>query len=463
MIASKYCWRHSASALLVTACVSWSHGQLTRKQCSHGLEVTLRAEYVGPYISGVASGVNLQYRFSKAASGSEAWIEIWDGPNRLFQQVVPLRSPGQIVWKHLREVPESPSSLQLAIVDPGLPASGGDSQTARQSAVVSTVLAGTAPNEDAPFPSLVGGAARLVEGGDWADLVLEGMLLGPATRILLQEKDVTGSWIPQEFLKTELVDLQHVRVQLPSRYLARPTLLGLSAYRDDLEANDAIAPAHTVYVVSKDSPVLESIDPAEVSADDALKGPPTVRLHGSGFTRASKGLLSLENAGDLDYAALSTDFRTPNELQITLSQDKFIVDHKWSSSEPIRLWIANDDQFHVSNAQDLQIISTPALPSYPSTVAPSITSISPYPVSLMHTGSPAFTVLQLQGANFRPVDEVVIVDEHGNSKKLKTRYDSPNEVHAWLPRDLWRQHRLRFKLILRTAAKQCVAEMTEED
>jgi hypothetical protein len=96
---------------------------------------------------------------------------------------------------------------------------------------VSIVLAGTAPDEDPPFPSLVSKSSRLVEGDAWAELLLEGRLLGSQTEILLTEQDGGGLGLAREYLPVELVDLQHVRIQIPPGYLSGGRMHCLSSTR----------------------------------------------------------------------------------------------------------------------------------------------------------------------------------------------------------------------------------------
>jgi hypothetical protein len=58
---------------------------------------------------------------------------------------------------------------------------------------------------------------------------------------------------------------------------------------------------------------------------------------------------------------------------------------------------------------------------------------------------------------------VLAVIDDKNEVKLKTLYVSPHELRAWLPSDLWSEHRLRYKFVVRTSAGQCIAEVLEDD
>lgn len=441
-----------------------SPAQEKKESCSNGLQISLAANYVGPWVSGSASGVEFQYGLSSPQAASAARIEIWDGRNLLSKQSVKAQGQGKIIWRGLQEVPGTPSSLLIEIFDPELPISCDN--CSKKGDIASIVLVGTAPDEDPPFPSLESKSSRLVEGDGWADLLLEGRLLSSRTEILLTEQDREGLWLAREYLPVELVDLQHVRVQIPPGYLSRPTILGLNVERAGSEkemGSDAGMSAQTFYVTNKDSPVLDSVEPSEVSADEAEKGAVTVHLHGSGFKSGSKVTLSLENASDLNQGGLQPEFISANELRIDLPTKYFVYDGKWSAVRPVRLWVANDDILHISEPQEIRVLPSPHLPPYPSqTSLPVITQISPYPVPLMEPGGPLSIPLTVQGTNFRRGQLVAAAVDRDDKVKLKTLYISPQELQAWLPSETWSEHRLRFRLVVNTAAGLCEAEILED-
>lgn len=445
-----------------------SPAQEARESCSSGLKIALSAEYVEPWVSGNPSRVKFRYGLSSPESGSAAWIEVWDGRNRLFKQSVKVQAQGKLIWTGLLEVPDTPSNLQVAIFDPELPLHCIDNcSKGAKGGTVSIILAGTAPDEDAPFPSLAWKSSRLVEGDTWVELVLEGRLLGSQTQVLLEEQDSGGLWLAREYLPVELVDLQHVRVQIPPGYLSRPTVLGLSAERADAEeaiGSDVGPPPQTLYVMNKDSPVLASVEPSEVSADEAEKGTVTVRLRGSGFKSSSRVTLSLENANDLDQGGLKAEFVSANELRIELPAQYFLIDDKWSVTSPVRLWVANDDVLHVSEPQEIRVSPSAHFPPYPSPAPVAlVTEISPYPVPLMKPGGPLLIPLTVKGTNFRSGESVVAVNDRNEEVKLKTLYVSPQELRAWVPSKVWSEHRLRYRLVVRTAAGLCIADVVEDN
>ena len=440
--------------------------QETTKSCSGGFKIALRATYAGPWITGKASRVSLEYGMSSPISASAAWIEIWDGPDRLFQQSVKVQSHGELVWGGLRDVPDTPPNLQLAILVPefDVPCTE-DCRTTSSNRKVSTVLAGTAPDEDPPTPSLTPEIVRLVEGDQWSELVVEGMLFGSPTKILLQEQTADERWVAREYLPADLVDLHHVRVQIPQAYLRRPAVLGLAAAQPDYEeapGSEVRPPQQTLYVVSKDSPILSSVEPSEVDSDEVEEGGGlTVRLRGSGFTPGSRVAMSLENARGLAHGGLKPVFISNDELRVHLPAERLVIDHKWSASRPIRLWVGNDDVFHISEAQEVRVSESVHFPHHPSgDPVASITHISPYPVPLIDSG--ASVLLTVRGENFAP-GESVLADNSDKEVKLKTVYVSPQELRAWLPRSVWRERRLRFRLVAQTAAGRCTADVWEDD
>ena len=122
--------------------------------------------------------------------------------------------------------------------------------------------------------------------------------------------------------------------------------------------------------------------------------------------------------------------------------------------------MANDDILHISEPQEIRVLPSPQLPPYPSqTSLPVITQISPYPVPLIEPGGPLSIPLTVQGTNFRRGELVAAAVDRGDKVKLKTSYVSLQELQAWLPSETWSEHRLRFRLVVNTAAGLCEAEI----
>jgi hypothetical protein len=95
--------------------------------------------------------------------------------------------------------------------------------------------------------------------------------------------------------------------------------------------------------------------------------------------------------------------------------------------------------------------------------APSITSVSPYPVPLMESDDPAYTELKIYGERFREGQHVILNNGDVLGIELKTDYVSPQEVHAQLPRELWQHHGLSEKLVVKTPAGLCSVQVWEPE
>jgi hypothetical protein len=204
-----------------------------------------------------------------------------------------------------------------------------------------------------------------------------------------------------------------------------------------------------------------TIEPSEVSAANSKDGV-TFRILGSGFTAESQVLTSFQvHFGD-DRNALRPFSIAPHELQVTIPS-YLLLDAASTLDSHVQLWVRNGDDQHVSDPQSLHLLRTAEFP-LPRAQQPSIISTSPYPVPLMDDRSPAFTLLKIYGENFRKGDKVVA--QNGDSpgdRKLRTEFISPQELNAWLPSELWRHHRLSFRLTALTSNGMCTAELWEEE
>jgi hypothetical protein len=386
----------------------------------------------------------------------------------LFRQQVPIKPQGEIDWMHLREVPETPSNLSFVIFDPELPLFGdGDGPTRGGINYFSRYWGGFSQEEPAPFSLGTGASYRLPEGSERGDLQLVGLFGGTPTEILLEQEDSHGHWIAREYLRGEVLDKEHAEVRIPERYLNAAGTLGLSNKFDGPEPDlgaDVNAPQQTIYVSSKDSPTLSEITPSKISTAEAEDGPfhIPIHLHGSGFTPDSVVEEAL-----YDRALLSgrTRFISPTELEYDLYQDEIVFDHKQSAVNAIRMWVVNGDWLHVSEPKELQIESSSMFP--PLAPPPSrILSIQPDPVPMADPAGPAFLAVDILGENFRRKESVIaIVGKDGEDRniKLKTQFISAQELRSWLPRDVWSEHRARYRFEVQTPKGVCAVDLTEED
>ena len=153
---------------------------------------------------------------------------------------------------------------------------------------------GNTTGESLGNAQLQGAPIRLEEGGDSTDVIATGADLPPDMKVVLVEREETEEkthWIFREYLNTEAVDLRHVKVRIPSAYLLKPTVLGLvgedASFEMTADALSKLSPEQEVYVASKDSAVISSVEPSSVRADAAKRGEVEVTLRGSGFTKDS--------------------------------------------------------------------------------------------------------------------------------------------------------------------------------
>jgi hypothetical protein len=128
----------------------------------------------------------------------------------------------------------------------------------------------------------------------------------------------------------------------------------------------------------------------------------------------------------------------------------------------ILIWVRNGDNQHVSHAQILVLLPTTKFPVTMATL-PSISSTSLYPIPLMDYRSPALTPLKLYGENFKEGDVVLLDNGFLHDIKLKSRFVSPQEIDTWLPRELWRHHRMSYRLVAMTPNGTCATELRDSE
>ena len=466
-------WRFAldiVATLLVVLTSSCAYAQSESKSCALGLRIAIDYDYIHPSY-GAASGVKVKYWINRSPSALTAWVEAWDGGIRLFRQGVPIKPHGEVDWMQLREVPETPSSLSFAILDPELPLFGDDKDPTKEGIdYLSRFWGGFSQDEPGPFSLGTGVSYRLPEGSERGDLQLVGLFAGTPTEILLEQQDNQGHWIAREYLRAEVLDKDHIEVRIPERYLNTAGALGLSNKFDGLEwelGTEVDPPQQKIYVSSKDSPKLSEITPSKISAAEADEGPfhIPIHLHGSGFTPDSVVVQSLYDH-DLKNSG-QTRFISASELEYDMYEDEVVIEHKWSASRPIRLWVVTGDWLHVSEPQDIQIESSPMFPPDPAKATHSrIVSIQPDPIPMSDPVGPVFLIVDIRGEDFRPNESVVaVVGKDGKDRtiRLKTRFISPQELRAWLPREAWSEHRLRYRFEVKTPTCVCAIDALEAE
>lgn len=437
--------RNASLGLLTFLLAAWqASSQTAKRDCPGAGTVVLKVAVDNSY-----SSAAVVYQLSDPRNFSTAQIEVWDRPTLLFRTQVPVRATGQIVWTPKEEPADTPLALWIRVDDPKLKSDGSDFR-----AMVGT----TGPDEGGAVPELFSQSVVLEEGTESPTVTLAGKNLGEHnTHIRVLEEESPRVWIVREYLPAVLADLEHISVQIPSLYLLKPTVLMLEAVRPGDESGYQVGTQAgggfsyaKVHVMSKDRPILSSIEPSRVFAGNQTGA--AVRILGNGFTNESQVLVS-EGGGIEGSYPLKPVFISPHELQIR--------DDQVGRSTPdadFQLWVQNGDGRHVSDPKTLTLLPTSDFP-LAGAKRPSITSVSPYPVPLVDQRSTTGILLKIYGENFRNGD--VVIAENGESHsngKLRTEFLSSQQLNAWLPREMWRSHRLSFKLVTQTSAGTCASE-----
>jgi hypothetical protein len=417
-------------------------------------------------------GMNLMYHLPDIRGVSAAWIEVWDRPKRLYRAVVSVKTYGQILWDPDDPYPTTPEMLSLAIYDAELPEFCIDSPCSGPSfgSTVSPVVVGNTTSESTGKAELEGPPIRLEEGGDVTDVIATGRDLPPDMKVILIEKDETTEdyrWIFHDYLNTETIDLRHIKVTVPSAYLLKPGLYGLvgqdASFEMDAIALSKLTPEQELYVASKDSPVISSVEPSSVRADAAKKDDVEVTLRGRGFTKESRAVFGTASTVEMGLGGGDADFVSPQELQAKIPSYLLTVG-PFASNEPIRVWVTDDNTLKVSEPLEIQVSPAPSQKVAPKAAA--INSVIPFPIPLMDAHSPKYEIVGIEGENFRPDDRVVAVldpDSPGGYSPLKTEFVSETKLRAWLPREFWRKHQLSYRLLLRTATGVCATEVFDDE
>ena len=241
--------------------------------------------------------VQLRYRIVPSTSGvTAARIEIWDRPDLLVKIPVKVTKAGEVMWPDTSS--PTPSQLDFTLIDPDAPHSCDLNCNSAEGGGPSVTVAGEVP------PSFTSDPARVRAGEETFSLDLDGRFFTPSTKVLLAEptpkKDVWKAW---EFLPTEYIEANKIRVTVPWTYLASPRKLVLWPFNlDEVEAaqgnglplngTEQKTPVgggaqEILYVANSASPTLRSLEPGQLSADAADRTEAKVVLHGGGFTPSS--------------------------------------------------------------------------------------------------------------------------------------------------------------------------------
>lgn len=459
--------RASYAIIFATIMAGATHAQEATKVCSDGPTIKIASQWDRLGLIMAASDVAaqpLRYSISNPQGVKAAWVEVWDRPKRLSRRSVPVVSEGEAVCAGCMDAGETPRELKISIFDakepsicidycsPGTPMSGW---------YVSETMAGKQPDEDydesqepsylMDSPSLTGKPIRVLEGTNSTNLVLPGKDLINSSRVYLVagERKTPGSASPT-YLYSRTIDLRHVEVTLPSDMLDQPGVLLVDVKDSWEKTTEPSQHPQKIIVASKDSPVIQSIEPETLRCCVSRVSEATVVLRGSGFRKDSEVRL-----GDDEVTHGGTTFVSPNELLVTFPAYELQDNSELHSrATPLTFTVINGP-LQVSAPAKLHVLPSAKFRLQPLTAQ--IRSIAPYPVPMMDFQSPQFLTLEIGGDNFRPDDVVAILDET-DWIRLKTQYVSPHHLRAWLPREAWRKHRMSFRLIAQTSAGLCVAE-----
>jgi hypothetical protein len=417
------------------------------------------------------NGMRLIYHVPNVDGISAAWLEVWDRPKRLFRTAVPVKTDGQIIWDPDDPYPTTPEMLSLAIYDAELPEFCIDNPCSGPSfgSYVSPVVVGNTTSESSGKAELEGPPIRLVEGGDVTDVIARGRDLPPDMKVILVEKDDTTEdyrWIFRDYLNTETIDLRHIKVTVPSAYLLKPGLYGLvgqdASFEMDADGLSKLTPEQELYVVSKDSPVISSVEPSSVRSDAGEKDDIPVTLRGTGFTKESRAVFGTASSVERGLGGGDADFVSSREIRAKIPSYLTILG-PYANNEPIRVWVTDDNTLKISEPREIAVVPAPSQKAAP--MAAAINSVTPFLIPLMDAHSPKYQIVEIEGENFRSDDRVVAVldpDSPGEYSPLKTEFITETKLRAWLPREFWRKHQLSYRLLLKTAAGVCATEVFDE-
>jgi hypothetical protein len=457
-------FRRSARLILILAMTCPLFGQSVGNSCA---KLNPRLDF-----EDTTDGMRLIYHVPNVDGISAAWLEVWDRPKRLFRTAVPVRTDGQIIWDPDDPYPTTPEMLSLAIFDAELPEFCIDNPCSGPSfgTNVSPVVVGNTTSESSGNAKLEGPPIRLEEGGDVTDVIATGRDLPPDMKVILVEKNDTTEdyrWIFRDYLNTEAIDLRHIKVTVPSAYLLKPGVYGLvgqdASFEMDASALSKLTPEQELYVASKNSPVISSVEPSSVRADAAKRDDVEVTLRGRGFTKESLAVFGTASTVEMGLGGGDADFVSSQELKAKIPYYLLTVG-PFASNELIRVWVTDDNTLKVSEPVEIQV--SPASSQKVAPKAAAINAVTPFPVPLMDAHSPRYEVVEIEGENFRPDDRVVAVldpDSPGEYSPLKTEFISETKLRAWLPREFWRKHQLSYRLLLKTAAGVCATEVFDEE
>ena len=457
--------RASYVIIFVALAIATLRAQEATEVCSDGRTIKIASQWdqlTTNMPESDAAAQPLRYFISSTQGVKGAWMEGWDRPKQLSRQAVSVQREGEASCAGCQDAEQTPQELYISIFDPEVVSiciDYCDPGALANGEYVSQLLAGKQPVEDSDesvepayllnWPELTGSPVRIVEGTESTSVVLSGEDLISSSRVYLviAEDASPKSKASRNYLYSRTIDLRHVEVIMPSDLSDKPGVFTAYA-KDSWEGNqaDASGTGQKIIVVSKDSPVIDSVEPQALSCcgSDA-----SVVLRGSGFSQHSEVKFA-----DDTYREHEVKLVSSNELHVVIPAEELEdPSGQYARATPVMLSVSNDP-LHFSAPVAVRVAPSAKFKRQPLTAV--INAITPYPVPMMDYHSPRFLILEINGDNFRPNDFVVY--GNGDRTRLKTQYVSAHHFRAWLPRELWRKHLLSFRLVVETPTGFCAAE-----
>jgi hypothetical protein len=411
----------------------------------------------------------LDYRIEPTTDGvTAAWIEVWDRPKLLSRISVPIRGHGQVQWRD--GVERTPERLYVALRDPDAPMgcvdncnySAAEWAALRRDTSRADLMVGKSPEGEWEPPKLDSAFFRVLVGNGDRSFILRGRYFTTDTQVRLVEEDPgTGIWHWGDRCQSEFIHPWEIRVTVSGRSLTFGHRLAfrLEDNVDEASAGDVdlSQPIATLTVACSDSPVLDSVEPAKLSADAADKGDVPVKLRGRGFDSHST---LMREWWPVDYTGREPVAQSSQELQVMVGWPELRA--AITDGQELRLFVKDSsDPCRLSESKAIEVLPTDTLRAYP---AGKILTALPYPVPLMDAYSAEVMELQIIGEHFRANDTAVAyTDDYHSETKLSTQFVSSGELRAELPRELWRTHRLSYRFVISTRAGDRAVEIVEPD
>jgi hypothetical protein len=403
-------------------------------------------------------GEHFQYSIIHPELARRAWIEVIDRPTVIDHKVVEVQRYGEFDWewdhKQLNDWEQDEDNLTLALWDPDgeTLTCDGLAISAQRGGEVSRMTVGARKTFD-PYPRLAASEVRVAQGAPESSFEVTGSDFTASAKLHVHSEKAAAC--EDRFIHIEVHNLAHARVTVESECFRKAGIFYLSSDSgNDVYGDEKV----WVYVASKTGPVLRSVSPSKLAADNP-QDKLTLVVHGSRFTKDSDvyaGYLPTSSSFEQPQVPFDTEYVSPTELRVTVDP-QFGSDplggRVWPEHDALRLWVkGSDDRFELSEFRDVEIDAFP--PQLRPRKTALITSVSPFPVQLMNEHSPEELQITIRGENFVPENKAMMAfgNSANNDLALRTEYVSLTTLRAWIPRQYWRKHRLVYKFIVETMA-----------